>query len=170
VDLILIRHAKAEEGSLSGSDADRALTADGRQAALAVGASLKQHGVTLDALYTSPLVRAVETAELIAVALDYAGALTACPPLAPPARTSELVDRVLAEAAEAGIERLALVGHEPSMGNLVSLLLGKPGLAMPKGAAVRLAVSFTAARRHATRLVWVVRPKHLQPRASLDGL
>jgi phosphohistidine phosphatase len=162
MDLFLIRHAKAAEGSLYDEDAERPLTADGRRAAKDVGAALVQHGVKLDAIVTSPYVRAVETAELIAVALGFDGGLGVHPALEPGGRPEEMIDRVLAKQT---VERVALVGHEPSMGNLLSALLGKPGLSLSKGAVVRLSIDGKRAR-----LVWIDKPKRLDPVPSLDGL
>ena len=59
----------------------------------------------------------------------------------------------------------ALVGHEPSMGKLLSALLGKPGLSMSKGAAVKLEWDGKKAK-----LVFALKPKRLEPSASLDAI
>jgi phosphohistidine phosphatase len=162
MDLFLIRHAKAEEGSLYASDEERPLTADGRLQARDVGASLKQAGVTFDVMLTSGLQRADETASIIAAEVGYAGGLARDARLEPEGRPHEIIDGLLAHRTE---ERVALVGHEPSMGKLLSAFLGKPGLALSKGAAVRL--SWDGKR---ARLVFTLKPKHLQPSPSLDHL
>src|SRR5579859_2052734 len=91
MDLFLIRHAEAAEGALYGADSDRPLTAAGRKSALAVGASLQQHGIKLDRIVASPLVRAVETAELIAVSIDFGGQLEILPALAPAGEPNEVI-------------------------------------------------------------------------------
>ena len=162
MDLFLIRHAKAQDGALYGDDTERPLTADGRRAALDVGESLARHAIKLDAIWSSPLVRAVETAELVAVALGYASGLEITRALAPEARSAEAIDLLEQEARE----RVALVGHEPSIGNLLSKLLGKSGLAMSKGAVVRLSWQ----PKGPAKVIWVIKPKRLDPIASLDGL
>jgi phosphohistidine phosphatase len=162
MDLFLIRHAKAADGVLYGDDAERPLTADGRRAATDVGEALARHAVGFDAIWSSPLVRAVETAELIAAALGYAGQLEISRALTPEARSADAL-ALLERDARA---RVALVGHEPSMGNLLSALVGRHGLSLSKGAVVRLAWKPGAA----ARVVWVVKPKQLDPIGSLDAL
>jgi phosphohistidine phosphatase len=162
MDLFLIRHAKAADGSLYGEDSERPLTADGRAAATQVGAALHKHGVGFDAILVSPFVRAVETAELVAVGISYTGALEVSRLLEPGGDPPEIISRLIAHRKEA---RVALVGHEPSMGRLLSALLGKHGLSLSKGAAVRLQWD----GKHA-HLTWIVKPKKLDPVASLDGL
>jgi phosphohistidine phosphatase len=160
MDLFLIRHAEAAEGALYGADSDRPLTAAGRKSALAVGASLAEHGIKLDRVVASPLVRAVETAELIAVQLDYEGQLEILPALAPAGEPNDVVSELRGG-------RTALVGHLPSIGNLLGQLLGRPqGISMSKMSVVRLGW----ADGRAAKLVWVMTPRHLTPVASLDAL
>jgi phosphohistidine phosphatase len=162
MELLLIRHAKAEDGSLYGDDSERPLTAEGRRGAGDVGNALARAGVALDRIVTSPMVRAVETAELVAVAIGYPGALGVSPLLLPDERPSHVIERLIATL---GVERAALVGHEPSMGRLLSHLLERPGLAMSKGAAAKL--RFDGKR---ARLEFVVKPRRLDPTGSLDAL
>ncbi|HZS39073.1 MAG TPA: phosphohistidine phosphatase SixA [Polyangia bacterium] len=163
MDLFLIRHTKAADGALYGDDVERPLTHDGRRAALDVGESLARHGVKLDVIWSSPLVRAVETAELVAVSVGYTGGLEIARALAPEGRPSEILGMVLEQEQR---ERVALVGHEPSMGNLLSALIGRPGLSLSKGAVVRL--RYEAHKK--AQVVWMMKPKQLDPSPSLDGL
>jgi phosphohistidine phosphatase len=160
MDLFLIRHASAADGPLYGDDADRPLTADGRRAALAVGEALQLAGVGFDKVIASPLVRAVETAELLAVSVGFDGELAIAHELEP----GGSVQRMLELLGRASGERVALVGHLPSMGNLLGALLGRSGVSMSKMSVVRLE------HGERSRLVWVITPRRLQPVASLDAL
>src|SRR3954469_3570852 len=123
MDLFLIRHAKAADGALYGSDEERPLTDDGRGHARQVGAALAKAGVRFDVILTSGFKRAVETAELIAAEVGYTGELGSDANLEPDGRPHTIIDEVIQLRTE---ERVALVGHEPSMGKLLSALLGKP--------------------------------------------
>jgi len=166
MDLFLIRHAHAAEGALY-DDGERPLTAEGRRAALEVGASLARQGVKLDLIVSSPLVRAVETAELVAVSVDYDGELEILPDLLPEGATGSMIERAIKRNAKRA--RVALVGHLPSMGHLLGALLDRPGQAMSKMSVVRLDYHTDSGDAPA-RLVWVVTPRRLDPVASLDGL
>jgi phosphohistidine phosphatase len=165
MDLFLVRHAHAAEGALYGDDSDRPLTADGRQSALKVGASLKRQGVQLEHVVSSPLVRAVQTAELVAVSLGYDSELQILSQLQPEASTDQMLEHAVRPYAAR--HSVALVGHLPSMGRLLSALLGRPGLSMSKMAVVRLSYSPNSPP---AKLVWVITPQRLDPVASLDGL
>lgn len=161
VELYLIRHAHAVDGD-GRRDDDRPLSADGRRQARAVGAALARHGVRFSRLCTSPLVRAVETAELVAVATGYDGGLEVADALRPDGGWKQLQRELLAPLAGEGA--LALVGHEPSIGHFLSKLLHEKGLSLSKGAVVRL-------RLHGgdepAALVWTLSPKRLDPSPSL---
>ena len=65
---------------------------------------------------------------------------------------------------------MALVGHLPSMGYLLSSLLGAPGLAMSKMCVVRLGWPHADTTGRPANLIWVMTPRHLDPVASLDVL
>lgn len=167
MELFLVRHAKAADGALYGEDGERPLTPEGRKAASAVGEALAKEGVELDAIVTSPLVRAVETAELLAVGVGYKGALEVSASLEPSGRPDVMLSVAVQPRLDAGVKRLALVGHEPSMGYLLSALLQKPGLSMSKGAVVKLKLD---GLDRPAKLAWIVKPKHLEPSKSLDVL
>jgi phosphohistidine phosphatase len=154
VDLYLIRHAEAKdkthEGVAYADDAERPLTEAGRQAARALGRALKERGERLGGVWTSPLVRAVETAELVCVELGFEGALDVSPLLEPGGRVRAIREQLIERSALAS---MALVGHEPSMGKLLSDLLGQDGLSLKKGAAVKLRYEESG-----VRLVYTLKP------------
>ena len=112
MELFVIRHAIAVPGSMLLADADRPLTPKGRTRFSQAVMGLQRLNIRFDWLYHSPWLRAVETAELLAPVL--AGTAVCSPALAR-APSQEVLD------ALAGA-RVALVGHEPWMGELVAWL------------------------------------------------
>jgi len=70
-DLYLIRHAMANEKESGQKDIDRFLASEGIQAATKTGHHFKQEGIQPDIIITSPAVRALATATLIAEQLKY---------------------------------------------------------------------------------------------------
>jgi phosphohistidine phosphatase len=119
--IYLVRHGDAVPEEDAGSDRDRWLSARGREAARILGRLLREQGVTPDAVVASPLPRAVQTAELIAAALDHLAPIATWRCLEPAAHP-----RVAAgELATLGGATL-VVGHEPSISGLGAFLLGRP--------------------------------------------
>jgi phosphohistidine phosphatase len=160
MELFLIRHAHAVDGD-SMRDDDRPLSRDGRKQALDVGGALARQKVRFARIVTSPLVRAVETAELVAVQLGFDGGLDVHDAMRPDGSWKHLLREVLSEH---GDQPLALVGHEPTIGHYLSKLLHQKGLSMSKGAVVRL--DWHDAETPAG-VVWTLSPKRLDPSPSL---
>lgn len=120
--LYLMRHGIAvERDEWAGPDEARPLTSAGRKKTKAIARALKKnHGVAVDAVLTSPLTRARETAEIVGEVLT--SPVQQCDPLG---EGSELGE-VAAELKRGGAsERLMLVGHEPDFGYLLATLLGE---------------------------------------------
>ena len=114
MELFLVRHAIAVPSSEERPDAERPLSDDGRRRFGQVARGLDRMGVRLDRVLHSPWTRAVETAELLHRVLD--GESSVEPALAREP-DSELLGRL------AGGERVAVVGHEPWMSELLALLV-----------------------------------------------
>jgi phosphohistidine phosphatase len=66
MQVLLVRHAAAVDTGSARTDYERWLTADGRRTMTKVGAALTRMGLRYARIYTSPLVRAVQTAEILA--------------------------------------------------------------------------------------------------------
>ena len=118
-ELLLLRHGIAAERDPATPDGERALTPAGRRRTQAVVERLVALGLHSDRLVSSPLLRARQTAEL-AVAAGLAPVLELDPALAPEGDPWPLLQW------PAGVRRLALVGHEPDLGNLAAALIGAP--------------------------------------------
>lgn len=133
----LCRHGEAVDGTELLHDESRYLTSNGRVGVAAVGRGLREHGDVPDLILTSPLVRAVQTAELLAQAVDYRRAVEVMGPLAPGGALGDVLEELSLLDAET---KVFLVGHEPQMSSWAAQLLGRPGLgrAFHKGAVARL--------------------------------
>jgi phosphohistidine phosphatase len=121
VRLYLVRHAEAAQGE---PDDLRPLTVAGREAARALGTRLAAEGIMADAVLTSPLLRARETAAELGRALG-------CPPetderLAPGATVA-----ALREAVSGRGSTVVVVGHQPDCGEIAAELGGAPPPAFP---------------------------------------
>ena len=113
MELFLIRHGIAVPGSAVHADADRPLTPQGRERFAQAVMGLQRLGVRLDRLYHSPWRRAAETAALLRPVLD-GEAVSSAALARPPSQT--LLQEIVGE-------RVALVGHQPWLGELLVQLL-----------------------------------------------
>jgi phosphohistidine phosphatase len=107
----LLRHAEAEDGT---PDSDRKLTKKGRKQAKNAGKALKALGVKPEACFTSPKVRAAETAKLACKELGVEYTLE-------PKLAGGPFDP---EALAAGLQDVVLVGHDPDFSMAVHALTG----------------------------------------------
>ncbi|MGE0549758.1 MAG: histidine phosphatase family protein [Kofleriaceae bacterium] len=135
MQVYLIRHAEAVDETVSRRDPVRALSAHGRLQARALGDRMRWHDCTPTQFWTSPLVRTVQTAELIAATVACEVAIEAVPELAPDGSGRELVAALRALPADA---RVFIVGHEPSLSSIGELLTGAEFEALGKAHAARI--------------------------------
>ena len=123
--LYLMRHGPAEAQAASGLDGDRGLTASGRERVRAVAKSLVESGEAPSHIVTSPLVRAVQTAEVVALVTRADGEASTVEvrrELSPDGHALAWIPTLSAQ----GRKRVMLVGHEPDMSSLALALLGHP--------------------------------------------
>lgn len=121
--VILIRHGDAIMSSPLG-DSGRHLSIEGRRQAEATGRALASHEVRPTRVWSSPLVRAVQTTELVLAALRYEGVVEARDDLFPDSSFEPLV-RSLARLD--GDSTVIVIGHQPYMSTITSSLLGASG-------------------------------------------
>lgn len=164
LELYLVRHAVAAgRGPAYPNDAERPLTADGVERFRRAVAGLRDLGVELDLVLSSPYARARETAELLCVGLKPRPTLIVVDALACGERPAEVIAAVgLHSAAGRGASRLALVGHEPDLGELAARLLGAKGrVEFKKGAVCRIDVDRAMPAGPGT-LRWLLTPRVLR--------
>lgn len=126
MDLILIRHAKAGDADPNTwpDDRLRPLTVVGVSEQRAAARAMKKMGITFDFLVTSPLVRAVQTAEVVVEVYKWKE---------PP----QVADEIGPSCTAAGVAKLlakfppdstvALVGHEPSFSRVAAGFIAPSG-------------------------------------------
>jgi phosphohistidine phosphatase len=132
-ELYLIRHGLAEQpGDAWPDDAKRPLTDQGVSKLRQEVRGLARLGVSVDLILTSPFVRTRQTAEIVARGLDPQPHVTTVDSLTPDGSYADIV----ADLAKHGRRsRIALVGHEPGIGELAARLIGsRHRLPFKKGA------------------------------------
>ncbi|MBC7172096.1 MAG: histidine phosphatase family protein [Polyangiaceae bacterium] len=123
--ILLVRHGSAVDPYATSSDETRWLTETGRRRVRNVARALVDRGLEPTAIYTSPLVRAVQTAEILAGApRDFFGPLHVLPALSPDHGTTAQALAPLDRTAEDAL--VFFVGHEPKIRVLAGHLAGIP--------------------------------------------
>ena len=138
-ELYLVRHGLAEErGEAWPDDARRPLTSEGLAQMRKAVRGLARLGVVIDVVLTSPLVRARQTAEILAGGFEPKPPVTNVDSLALDSSYAAVVADLEKHARKT---RIALVGHEPGMGELAARLIGsRHSIAFKKGAVCRIDV------------------------------
>ena len=116
MQLVIVRHAEAAPGD---PDELRPLTPRGREDARALGRRLREEGMQPDAIVSSPLLRARETARELARETD-----------AKPAPDDRLAPGATADDVRAAVagrgDTVVVVGHQPDCGRITASLTGGP--------------------------------------------
>ena len=155
--LYFLRHgiAVARE-AWNGSDETRPLTPDGTARMAQAAKGMARLGLEVDLILTSPLTRAVETADIAARALAKHDVLAQDSRLSPGFGIKELVN-ILSDHAKT--KAMLLVGHEPDFSNTTAVLIGGGRLVMKKGGLALVEIKDEAIPRG--ELVWLLPPKVL---------
>ncbi len=158
--LLIIRHGKAEDRSPTRKDSSRRLTGAGRKAMRKAARGLREVAPEIDLLAASPLARAHETAEIVAETLRV-GRVVEQKLLAPEGDKRALIAWLRRRPPRSTV---ALVGHEPDLSALASLLVsgnGRPRIALKKGACCLIEFSQGAAAGKGM-LLWLLQPSQLR--------
>jgi phosphohistidine phosphatase len=163
-ELYLVRHAiAAERGDAWPDDTKRPLTTRGINRFKDSLPGLKWLDFAIDEIFSSPLVRAKQTADLLATGLQRGPNVKLLEALAP-GHAPAMVVTQLAKSAKS--QRIALVGHEPDLGALAAHLIGASHpVTFKKGGMCRIDIGALAPKRSGS-LIWFVTPKILRRLAS----
>ena len=156
-ELYLIRHGVAEaRGDRWPDDTKRPLTEEGMSRLRKSARGLASVDVSFDVMLTSPLVRARQTAEIIASAVDPRPHIVTAESLAPGGTYAAVLADLDKQARRATI---ALVGHEPGIGELAARLAGsRHAFEFKKGAVCRIDVDVLPPEGPGT-LRWFLTPR-----------
>ena len=163
MNLYLLRHGIAVEPGSSGyaKDADRPLTPEGERKLQHISEAMEALDLSFDLILSSPFLRARQTAEIVAEALKARKRLDYSDSLMPGGSTQKLVEYF--DRLQPSPDSVLLVGHEPYLSGLVSLLAtGHEGfcVVLKKGGLCKLATESLKHGRCAA-LEWLLTPKQM---------
>lgn len=167
MNIFILRHGIAVERGTEGfeHDSERPLTAKGRRQLRKSAAAMRRMKLRFDLILSSPYVRAKQTAEIVAEELKLGKRLKFSDALKYDGDAAELVRQL--STLKSAPENLLLVGHEPYLSQLISLLVsGNEDVAIDfkKGGLCKL----EAEKLHygkCAQLVWLLTPKQMKEMA-----
>lgn len=164
MDLYILRHAIAEDRSpsLPGGDSQRRLTREGKQKMHRIARGIKCLKLKFDLILSSPYLRSRETAEIVAETFSKPKLLKLTPTLAPDGNPRELIEEL--NQNHRRCKRVLLVGHEPYLSSLASLLLSGHtdiSLTLKKGGLCGLTLD-KLQYGHCATLEWLLTPAQLR--------
>jgi phosphohistidine phosphatase len=160
MEIYILRHGIAVERGTPGykKDSERPLTKEGEEKMHQIAETMLAMGLKFDLILSSPYVRAADTAQIAASQLDEEVTFTDF--LIPGANPLELIR----EINDARVQRVLLVGHEPDLSGLISVLTSggsDASIELKKGGLCKLTTEKLTFGQCAT-LNWLLTPKQLR--------
>jgi phosphohistidine phosphatase len=164
MNLFLLRHGLAVERAEFHfvSDPLRPLTPKGKRQLRKIAAAMRAMELRFDVILSSPLVRARQTAKIVAAELKLEKHLGFADELKPGGEAKKIVQKI--SALKKVPANVLLVGHEPDLGELISLLAtGKfgAGFALKKAGLAKLEMEKLCFGKCAT-LAWLLAPAQMK--------
>lgn len=163
--IFLLRHADADAEVPEGlSDEARTLTSKARHSILGHFESLAGRFQNIHLILTSPLVRAVQTSQILSMALKHEGPLKAHRGLLPDMPVGALESALREHSGQ----NVALIGHQPSMGATAAHLLGLQSFPRPVSPGTVIGLKAPDSGPGAYQLLFYAAPgqpvfEHLEP-------
>ena len=163
MNLYFLRHGIAVELAEHefAKDADRPLTPEGERKLWQVAEAMEALDLSFDLILSSPYVRARQTAEIVAEALKARKKLEFSDSLTPGGSTKKLVEYL--HRLQPPPDNVLLVGHEPYLSGLISLLVAgdtMSAVVLKKGGLCKLSTESLKHGRCAA-LEWLLTPKQM---------
>ena len=163
MDLYVLRHGIAGERDSQKypDDRERPLTRKGIERLRLQARGMNSLGIAPDLILTSPLVRALQTAEVVRDGLTHKGRLDISECLVPWAEPGEILDELRKAHESEG--RIMVVGHEPHLSSLISLVASGTldcAIRLKKGALCKLRIP-TLGPGRCGRIEWSLTPKQI---------
>ena len=169
IELYLMRHGIAADLGEGGvfQDSDRPLTMEGRAKMKQAAAGIRELGLKFNLILTSPLLRARQTAEVVAEVLDLQHRVKIIESLAPGRALIEGEGKhaeLFLELGASQFDRALLVGHMPDLSEVASYLLAgnrNLNIEFKKGSLCAIEVASLPPRGPGL-LLWIMTPKQLR--------
>ncbi|HEY8140814.1 MAG TPA: phosphohistidine phosphatase SixA [Nitrososphaera sp.] len=163
MELYILRHGEAGKSLPSGGrDSERVLTVSGKEEILEIAGALAKLDVKFDFVATSPLKRAVQTAEIVTTELKVKkGKVEEWNELKPEGSRPELYRKLSQFKQESSV---LVVGHEPYLSTMVSELVfgnGTGGIILKKAGLAKIGLTALQPRPKG-ELRWLLTPRHLK--------
>ena len=161
MDLFVLRHGKAGQSSDDPDDNIRPLTPGGREEIREIARWMETERFRFDAIASSPLIRASETAGIVARALDRKDRLVVWDELAPGGDLDTVCYRSVQFENDASV---LVVGHEPELSTLIGRIISRGGtssIVMSKGSLAKIR-NFAFEKQPSGDLQWLLTPKQIQ--------
>ena len=165
MNLYLLRHGIAVDPGAPGyeNDSERPLLPKGERRLRSAAAAMEKLELSFDLILSSPLTRARQTAEIVAVELKLRKRLELSDDLAPGGSFKALVQKL--NGFEPAPENVLLVGHEPGLSRLISLLVSggadAAAIEMKKGGLCKLEAGELRHGRCA-QIAWLLTPSQME--------
>ncbi|MDD1684349.1 MAG: phosphohistidine phosphatase SixA [Methanoregula sp.] len=160
MDVFILRHGKAESAGPDIGEADRRLTEKGRGEIASAGRWIASQGIRFDLIAASPLVRAQETAAIIADALGQRDCLVTWKVLGPGGNPDEICHVI---GKHTDTRAILLVGHEPLLSALISRIISgeqTAAIGLSKGSLAKIR-EFTYSMSPSGELHWLLTVKQM---------
>ena len=160
MDLLVLRHGEAGRRSPLPGDSKRSLTTEGKQEIVDLSNGLTSLELKLDYIFTSPLLRAKQTAEIVAKSLKYKGKVEELDALKPEGSKLEFYSALSRMKQDSMI---LVVGHEPYLSEMISEAISQSGcrIDLKKAGLARIRILSTLPIIRG-ELRWLLTPKHLK--------
>lgn len=163
MELYLIRHGIAADKADYDHDEKRPLTEEGRKKTKNVAQQLHERKLHFDLILTSPLVRARETAKILQN-IGLSSQVEEFSPLAPEGNIEDWVSWLQERRQTANDQSIALVGHQPDLGNWAEVLIwgkAQEKLVLKKAGIIGLQLPETGTPLNQSQLFLLTSPKWL---------
>jgi phosphohistidine phosphatase len=155
--IYLLRHGIAEDAGPRTPDSQRQLTDKGRHRLAAVLKIARRAEVQPGLVLSSPLIRAVQTAEMAREILETEAPVQLTPALVPEASPQEVWQELRGLRT---FDEILLAGHEPLLSQLTSWLLGAPALQVHMGKAALVSIEMDNFRGDPRGILnWMLTPR-----------
>lgn len=159
-ELYIIRHGIAADRQDFETDEARPLTREGDRKTQKIAKRLEEFGLNFDVIFTSPLLRARQTAAILQD-VGLGKQIWECPALAPDGHIHDWLSQV-AELTDC--KSIAIVGHQPDLGNWAELLVWgevKGNITLKKAGVMGITLPQSDSPIGRSSLFWLTPPRFL---------